>query len=59
MWRMITLEGVGLVRFHGNINTCLYKKNFFISMLFLTYAKGQMKLQYLCKTYFATKLELC
>ena len=37
----------------------VFIKNFFASMLFLLYAKGQLKLQYLCKTTrLATKLKL-
>ena len=38
----------------------IFIKNFFTSMLFLIYAKGQLKLQYLCKTNrLAIKLKLC
>ena len=61
VWEMISSVGVGpIVHFHGNINASVYKKNFFACMLFLIYAKGQLKLQYLCKTtHLATKLKLC
>ena len=38
----------------------VFIKNFFASMLFLLYAKGQLKLQYFCKIrHLATKLKLC
>ena len=57
---VISLAGVGpIVHFHSNINASVIK-NFFASMLFVIYAKGQLKLQYLCKTTcLATKLKLC
>ena len=56
-WGMISSAGVGLiVRFHSNINAGVHKE-LFANMLFLIFAKGQLKLQYLCKTtHLATKL---
>ena len=48
VWRVISSAGVApIVRFYGNINASAYKKKNYASMLFLIYAKGQLKLQYL------------